>query len=289
MISQNKVIPFFNLVKGAFRLANPVNMVRNLWKHRSLILQMVQRDVGQRYKGSYLGLFWSVINPLFLLAIYTFVFSIVFKGRWSSTTENAPLGEFALLIFAGLIPFNLFAEMANRAPTLVLTYPNFVKKVVFPLEILPIIAAGSAAITSIISIGILLIASLLFLGKISMTAIFVPLLYLPLLFLSLGLGWFLSALGVYFRDFAQIIPLITQILFFMSPIVYPAENIPASLQWVIKINPLAMIVTDFRSLLIWDALFPMRQWATWTILTGIFAILGYGWFVWAKKGFADVM
>ena len=289
MSYQNKFIPFLNLLKGALRLANPIKMIQNLWRYRSLILQMVQRDIGQRYKGSYLGLFWSVINPLFMLAIYTFVFSVVFKGRWSSATENAPLGEFALIIFAGLIPFNLFSEMANRAPSLILNYSNFVKKVVFPLEILPVIAAGSAAITSIISIGILLVASLLFLGKLSMAAIFVPLIYLPLLFLSLGLGWFLSALGVYFRDFAQIIPLVTQILFFLSPIVYPAENIPASLKWVITINPLAMIVTDFRNLLIWNAFFPMKEWAIWTALTGFIAILGYGWFLWAKKGFADVM
>jgi lipopolysaccharide transport system permease protein len=179
--------------------------------------------------------------------------------------------------------------MANRASSLVLSYPNFVKKVVFPLEILPIITAGSATITSIISIGLLLVASQLFLGKISSTAIFVPLIYLPLLFLSLGLGWFLSAIGVYFRDFAQIIPLVTQILFFLTPIVYPAENIPTSLQWVMKINPLAMIVTNFRNLLIWNVFFPIKEWTIWTILTSIIAMLGYGWFVWSKKGFADVM
>jgi lipopolysaccharide transport system permease protein len=289
MSYQTKVIPLLNLFRGGLRLANPINMIRNLLRYRSLTIQMVQRDIGQRYKGSYLGLFWSIINPLFMLVIYTFVFSVIFKGRWGNATENAPLGEYALIIFAGLIPFNLFSEIANRASSLVLNYPNFVKKVVFPLEILPIITAGSAMITSIISIGILLVASLLFLGKISSTAIFVPLIYLPLLFLSLGLGWLLSALGVYFRDFAQIIPLVTQILFFLTPIVYPAESIPASLQWVIKINPLALIVTDFRNLLIWNLLFPMKEWAIWTILTGILAILGYGWFVWAKKGFADVM
>jgi lipopolysaccharide transport system permease protein len=289
MSYQNKVTPLLNLFIGALRLANPINMIRNLLRYRSLTIQMVQRDIGQRYKGSYLGLFWSVINPLFMLAIYTFVFSVVFKGRWGTATENAPIGEYALLIFAGLIPFNLFSEMANRASSLVLSYPNFVKKVVFPLEILPVITAGSATITSIISIGLLLVASQLFLGKISSTAIFVPLIYLPLLFLSLGLGWFLSAIGVYFRDFAQIIPLVTQILFFLTPIVYPAENIPTSLQWVMKINPLAMIVTNFRNLLIWNVFFPIKEWTIWTILTSIIAMLGYGWFVWSKKGFADVM
>jgi len=288
MSAQIKAAPLLNLFKGALRLANPVKMSRNFWQHRSLIKQMVQRDVGQRYKGSILGLVWSVITPLVMLIIYTFVFTVIFKGRWT-ITENAPFGEYTLIIFAGLIPFNLFSELANRAPILMLNSPNFVKKVVFPLEILPLIAAGSATITSLISIGLLLIFSLIFLGHIAPTAIFLPLIYLPLLFLSLGLSWFLSALGVYFRDFAQIIPLVTLVLFFMTPIVYPPTSIPPSFQWIVTLNPLAMIVSDFRNLLIWNVFFPTKEWVIWTSLTGIFALLGYGWFIWSKKGFADVI
>lgn len=287
--SKNRILPIIHLVKGALRFSNPIKIIRNLWHNRSLILQMVRRDVGQRYKGSYMGLLWSVINPLFLLLIYTFVFSVIFKSSWPNSSENNPLGEYAIILFAGMIPFNFFTEITNRAPGLMFSYPNFVKKVVFPLEILPIIAAGSALITSLISVGILLIASLIVLGKVSMMAIFLPIIYTPLILLSLGLSWLLSALGVYFRDFSQLIPLITQILFFLTPVVYPPTSIPQNLQWAAKINPLAMVIANFRNLLIWNTSFQLKEWAIWTVITGFIAVIGYGFFLWAKKGFADVL
>ncbi len=224
-----------------------------------------------------------------MLLIYTFVFSVVFNARWRPTTENVPLGEFAITLFAGLIPFNVFAEVVNRSPGLVLNYPNYVKKVVFPLEILPVVAVGTALFTSLISIGILIVSSLLLMGYFSPTVVFLPLAYVPLIFLSLGFGWFLSSLGVYIRDLGQAVPLVVQVLLFMSPILYPISNVPDHLKFILSINPLTMIVQDFRNLLIWGEFFPLKEWLLWTVLSAIIATLGYLWFLGTKKGFADVL
>ncbi|MGH2523460.1 MAG: ABC transporter permease, partial [Anaerolineales bacterium] len=173
----------------------PWQIVRHLWGFRDLIRQLVKRELGQRYQGSYLGFLWSFIVPLLMLLIYTFVFSVIFKSRWATTTEEARLGEFALTLFAGLAPFSVFSEVVNRAPNLILGVPNYVKKVVFPLEILPVVVLCASLFNSLISVGILLLGSLIFLGFISPAVVWLPLAYVPLALLCLGLGWLLASLG----------------------------------------------------------------------------------------------
>jgi lipopolysaccharide transport system permease protein len=260
-----------------------------LWGHRYLIEQMIRRDLSQRYKGSFLGLVWSVLNPLLMLLIYTFVFSIVFKARWRLSAESEPLGEFAITMFASLIPFYLFSETVNRSPTLVVSNLNYVKKVVFPLEILPVVSTGAALVNSMINLAILLTASLLVLGKIPATIIFIPLIYITLLFLSLGLSWFLASWGVYVRDVGQVVAIVVQVLFFITPIFYPAESVPERFRFIALFNPLTMIVEDFRKLLLWGEFFPLREWFFWTIASVLIAVSGYVWFIATKKGFADVI
>jgi lipopolysaccharide transport system permease protein len=224
-----------------------------------------------------------------MLIIYTFVFSIVFKARWQSVNVNTGIGEYAITLFAGLIPFNLFSEVMNRAPTIVLNYPNYVKKVVFPLEILVVVIVGTATLTSFISIGILVVVNLILAKTISPTIIFLPLIYFPLQLLSLGFGWFLASLGVYIRDIGQGIAIVMQLLLFATPVLYPATSIPEQYHLLIKINPLAMIVGDFRNLLLWGQLFPIKEWLFWLILSIILSIVGYVWFMGTKKGFPDVL
>jgi len=250
---------------------------------------MIRRDIGQRYRGSYLGLLWSIINPLLMLLIYTFVFSVVFKARWQSSEVDAGIGEYAITLFAGLVPFNLFSEVMNRSPMIVLNYPNYVKKVVFPLEVLVVVIVGAATITSFISLGILVLVNLILAKTIMPTIIFIPLIYLPLQLLALGLGWFLASLGVYIRDIGQGIAVVMQLLLFATPVLYPATSIPAKYSIIIKINPLAMIVNDFRNLLLWGQLFPIKEWFFWLIISIIISITGYVWFMGTKKGFPDVM
>lgn len=271
------------------RYLDPVRMLRNLWRHRELLVRLTAQEAVQRYRGSYLGVVWSVITPILMLSVYAFVFSIVFQARWGELAGTPRSGEFALTLFAGLIPFGVFAEVVNRAPSIVLSMPNYVKKVVFPLEILPVVAVGSAVVHSLISGAILLLGSLLFLGYVSPTVVLLPLAYLPLVFLTLGLGWFLASLGVYVRDIGQAIGLVTQALFFLSPIFYPVSAVPEHLRFILYANPLTAILTGFRRTMLWGAAPLWGTWAGLTLGTAVVALLGYAWFMQTKKGFADVI
>ena len=273
---------------GFLNLLNPLFMLRNLWKYHDLIQQLIKREVSQRYRGSYLGMLWSFITPLLMLLIYTFVFSLIFKSSWKTGTDT-PVGEFALTMFAGLAAFNLFSEVVNRAPTLILTVPNYVKKVVFPLEILPIVAVGSALVNSLITVGLVAIGYILLQGRISPTIFLLPLPYLSLCLLSLGLSWFLASLGVYIRDIGQGISVAVQMLFFMSPVFYPVNAVPEPFRSVISINPLTLILTEFRQTLLWGEMINLQDWGMCLIFAVVFAISGYVWFMKTKKSFADVM
>ena len=277
------------LVKDASNERATLHNMFGLVRHRELIWQLTKRELSTRYKGSYLGVLWSFIVPLTMLLVYTFVFSVVFKGQWGPRFSEMRPGEFALTLFAGLIPFNLFAEVVNRSPNLILNVPNYVKKVVFPLEILPVVSLGAALIHSLIAGGVFLLGSLVFLKSISPTIVLLPLAYLPLLLLSLGLSWFLSALGVYIRDVGQVIGVFVQILFFMSPVFYPVSAVPQALRIVLLINPLTTILDSFRAALLWQETLPWGAWGLCTAVAAAVAVLGYIWFARTKPGFADVM
>ena len=267
---------------------DPIRMVRNLWGHRELVGRLTVQEVAQRYQGSYLGIVWSFIIPILMLVVYAFVFSVIFPARWGGGTGARRPGEFALTLFAGLIPFNMFSEVVNRGPSIVLTMPNYVKKVVFPLEILPVVAVGSAVVHSLISAAILFV-SLFFLSSVSPAVVLLPLAYLPLVFLTLGLTWFLASLGVYVRDIGQVISVFTQALFFLSPIFYPVSAVPEGLRFILYANPMTAILDGFRRTILWGA---APAWGTWAGLmagTALVALLGYAWFMQTKKGFADVM
>ena len=223
-----------------------------------------------------------------MLLIYSFIFSIVFKARWRPQSE-INLGEFAITLFAGLIAFNIFSETINRAPGLIIANPNYVKKVIFPLEILPVSLLGSTLFHSLISILILIAGRLLVVGSLSPMVLLLPLILIPLLCLTLGLAWILASLGVFIRDTAYAVTIITQILFFMSPIFYPIEAIPKRFRFIIQINPLSSILENFRNVLIWDRLPDFGGWFLQLFISlGIF-IIGYMWFMKTKPGFADVI
>src|SRR5690349_10503962 len=192
---------------------SPKELVKSFWCNRSLIRAMVKREVVGRYKGSFLGIFWSFFNPVLMLAVYTFVFSVVFKARWSGGSDSKT--EFALVLFAGLLVFNLFAECINRAPGVILANANYVKKVVFPLEILPWVGIGSALFHWLVSLSVWLVAYVIFFGVPHATVLLLPLIMLPLIFLVLGLSWALASLGVYLRDVSQFIGILTTILMFL--------------------------------------------------------------------------
>jgi lipopolysaccharide transport system permease protein len=274
---------------SARQYANPVKMGQNLWTHRELILQFTKREILSRYKGSFLGVVWSFLTPLAMLLIYTFVFSVIFKARWENTLSDSSQAGFALTLFSGLIAFNVFSECAIRAPGLIISNPNYVKKVVFPLEILPVSVLGSALVNSLISLVILLLAGLIFQAFIPWTVLLLPLMYLPLILLCLGISWFLASLGVFIRDVGQFIGVVVQVLFFMTPIFYPISAIPARLQFILYLNPLTFIVNHFRRVILWGQMPDWGEFVVITTLTAVMCLLGYVWFMKSKKTFADVV
>ena len=264
------------------------SLVRSGWGHRQLIVQMSKREVVGRYKGSVLGLAWSFFNPVLMLTVYTFVFSVVFKTRWEMGEEETKT-QFAVVLFTGLIVHSLFAEVLNRAPSLILSNVNYVKKVVFPLEILPGIALGAALFHSFISLCVLLIAFVFANGFLHWTVILAPLVFLPLVILTLGLAWMLASLGVFLRDVGQTISILTMVMLFLSPIFYPLTALPEDLRPWLMANPLTFIITQARAVLIWGQLPDWVGLGIYTIVSTLVAWLGYAWFQKSRKGFADVL
>lgn len=267
---------------------SPIAMFASLWRNRLLILQMTRREVAIRYRGSFLGLAWSFLNPLLMLVVYTFVFSVVFKARWG-VGGNESKADFAILLFAGMIVFGLFAESVNRAPGLIVSNVNYVKKVVFPLEILPLVSLGSVLFHSLVSLVVLLLMQIVVNQSLPWTSVFFPLVLLPLIFASMGVTWFLAALGVYVRDVGQITSVFTTVLMFLSAVFYPLSALPGKYQGWLRLNPLVLIITESRKVLIFGSL---PDWLSLgiAVLAGLgMAAAGFWSFQKMRRGFADVI
>lgn len=267
--------------------AHPREIIASAWRHRKLIQLMVQREVAGRYRGSLLGLAWSLFNPVFMLVVYTFIFSVVFKARWHGGEESA--SGFALVLFAGMIVFGILAECLQRAPQLILSNRNFVKKVVFPLEIMPWTVLGSALFHAAVSLAVLLAFGLLLGRGIPLTTVYLPLVLLPLVLLALGLGWFLGALGVYLRDVGQTVSLLVSALMFLSPVFYPLDALPEHIRPLAALNPLAFAIEAARDILIWGRP-PDPVALVWHLCAALLiAWFGFAWFQKTRKGFGDVL
>jgi lipopolysaccharide transport system permease protein len=251
-------------------------------------MHMTTREVVGRYKGSLMGLAWSFFNPVFMLVVYTFVFSVVFKARWGVGGEENK-AQFAVVLFVGMIVHGLFAECVNRAPGLILSNVNYVKKVVFPLEILPCVAMGSALFHATISLVVLLIAQLFLNFSLPWTAVFFPLVILPLLIGTIGFAWVLSATGVFIRDIAQTTGIITLVLLFVSPVFYPVSALPMEYQGWLLLNPLTFVIEEARNVLIWGRMLDWTGWGLSLIVGMANAWVGFWWFQKTRKGFADVL
>jgi lipopolysaccharide transport system permease protein len=266
---------------------NPVEATRQVWLKRQLIYSLTQREIAARYKGSSLGLIWSFLNPLVLLVVYTFVFSVVFKARWNAQSDSKT--EFALLLFAGLFSFGIFAEVLTKAPTLVTANANYVKKIVFPLEILSITSVASALFSAFVSAIVWLLAYVVLFGAPKLTLLLLPIMLLPLCFFALGTSWFLSSFGAYVRDIGQFISVLSTILMFISPIFYPISSIPPEFRLIMELNPLTQPIENVRLVMYWGV---QPDWAvySWLLFKSIvFSWFGFVWFQKTPKGFADVL
>jgi lipopolysaccharide transport system permease protein len=235
-----------------------------------------------------MGVMWSFFNPLCLLAIYTFVFSVVFKARWGVELHDSK-SKFAIMLFAGMIVHSLFAETLNRAPGLILNNVSYVKKIVFPLEILPVVAIGAAIFHSFISMLVLLVAFILINGFMQWTIIFLPLVLVPIVVLTLGIAWGLASLGVFLRDVAQPIGMIMTILLFASPVFYPLSALPESMKLWIMLNPLTFIIEQARAVIILGQLPDWTGLSLYSLASLAIGWGGYFWFQKTRKGFANVL
>jgi lipopolysaccharide transport system permease protein len=266
---------------------SPVALVRGLHAHRRLVGQFAWRDVVARYKGSYFGIVWSFVVPLVMLAVYGFVFSVVFEAKWGINDDSRV--DFALTLFCGLLAFNIFAEVVGRAPTLVIANPGYVKKVVFPLEVLPVAALGTALFNAAVWLVILVPAWALANHTVSTTLWMLPIALLPLCLLSVGLAWFISSLGVFIRDIAHPVGIMVQVLLFMSGVFFAVSLLPATYQKVLLLNPLVTILDNVRRTALWGEPIHWRSWTIATVGSLIVFQLGYAWFMRTKKAFADVI
>jgi lipopolysaccharide transport system permease protein len=268
--------------------AGPREMVASFWRNRQLLGQLTRREVLGRYRGSLMGLAWSFFNPLLMLAVYTFVFSVVFNARWG-TGEPTSRVQFALVLFVGVIVHGVISEGINKAPGLILGNASYVKRVIFPLEILPWVVVGSEVFHAAISLAILLLAQLLFDGGIPATALWLPLVLLPIVPMTMGLTWLLAATGVFIRDIAQLTGIITTVLMFMAPVFYPISALPEQYRKWLYLNPVTYIIEEARAVL-FSGLPP--DWTGLALYSAIALLVaggGFWWFQMTRKGFADVV
>ncbi len=253
----------------------------------SLVVDLTKRDALGRYKHSSLGVLWSLVTPILMLVVYTFVFSTIFKVRWVGGSGSKT--EFAAILYSGLIVFNIFAECISKAPHVIVGNANLVKKVVFPLEVLPIVTLLSSLVHACIGFLVLLMFQLTFADRLPVEALLLPIVLAPYCLFVLGLTWFFSALAVYVRDVSQAIVVLVAISMFLSPIFFPSSALPAEWSLLIQVNPLAIPIEQARDLVIWGRPPSPADLAT-TILVGLIsAWTGFAWFQKARRGFADVL
>lgn len=267
--------------------ASPLEILRSLREHRQLLRMLIVREVVGRYKGSYLGLFWALFYPVFMLCVYTFVFGLVFKSRWSGVSESK--SEFALVMFVGLMVFNIFAENINRAPQLIISNVNFVKKVVFPLELLACVSLGSSLFHAGVSMLVWLGGYLLVFGTPPITGLLLPVVLLPLVPLVLGCSWILASLGVYLRDVSQVVGIMTTAVMFLSPIFFPVSALPEEFQFLMDFNPLSVQIENARNVLMWGLMPDFAALSRALVVGCVIAVGGFAWFQKTRKGFADVL
>ena len=270
--------------------ASLMSLVRTVVKNRSLFVQMVKRNVEMRYRGSALGLVWSFVQPLMMLCVYTFVFSVVFESRWGvDVSVGDSKGAFAVIMFCGMAMFNLFAESINMSCGSIVGNPNLVKKVIFPLEILPLTQVATTFILGMAWFVLLFVGAWLILGGVHWTMLLLPIILIPLILFTLGISYFVASLGVYVRDTQYVVGVVLQVLFFATPIFYPINAVPARFRVVLEMNPLTVFIEQARNVFLYGNLPNWLFLGLAALVSLIVLQLGYYFFVKTKRGFADVL
>lgn len=274
----------------AFRLPGPLGPVACVVRHRLPIYQMARREILTRYRGSLLGVVWSLATPLLMLGVFTLVFGIALRARWSqATVSGGGQAGFAIVLFAGLLVFWFFNDCVARAPGLVIENPDYVKRTLFPVEILPLAVAGAALFHFAVGLLVLLAGQLFVFGLPPATALLLPLVLLPFALVVVGLSWFLASLGVFLRDLGHVIGIVTSAAMFLSPVFYPLSVFPEPLRPLLYANPLSLIVEQVRRVLLWGQPPDWSALALYLAFGWALAWLGYAWFLKSRRAFADVL
>ncbi len=257
-----------------------------IWRNRSLIRTMVRRDVLGRYRGSFGGAFWTVLNPLLLMLTYFFVFGVVLRSRFGADTSRS---GFALYFLAGMLPWLAFSEATGRAPSVLLEHRNFVKKLVFAVETLPVNLVVSGLVTEAFAIVLYCAFLLVTRHSLPATILWLPVLLVPQILFTAGMSWFLAALGVFVRDLGQAIGFLLTLWFFVTPICYPESQLPPSAMLILSKNPIFVLVRGYRAVFL-EGQPPAfgSLWKLW-LLSAVFFVLGHAWFYKLRKSFADIV
>ena len=278
-------------IRGNFILLNPLYPWKIAGRYRHVFGQLLKRQLSQRYRASTLGAAWSVIQPLFMLLVYTYVFREVFKVRWGNEMSDTSNSMFAITMFCGMAFFNIFSEALNLSCGVITGNINFVKKVMFPLELLPLIQLVNSAIVGMVWFLLILLGNTLNngLGAFSWSLVAFPVVLASFLLFSGGLCFLTASLSVFFRDMQFLTGMILQVLFFITPIFYPVSAVPKHFRWILEWNPLSHFIDQARNILLFGVC-PSGWMLGWLLVIGLVSFqLGFMWFMITKKGFADVL
>ncbi len=262
------------------------SLSRRIWIRRNVFWELVKRDVAGRYSGSFFGLLWSFFNPLLMLAVYSLAFRVFLGMRWPNMESGA---DFSLMIFCGMIVHSMLAECIMRAPGVIVSQANLVKRVVFPLAILPCVMVTSTLFNALLSLLVLLIFVLISRHAVHLTVLYLPLVYAPYVLLLCGVSWLMAALGVFIRDLTQLGGVISSVLMFLSPVFYPASNLHEPYRDWIALNPLTLMIEQTRQLVLFGQQPDWHALGIYTLASLVVLLLGYVWFQRTRDGFADVL
>jgi lipopolysaccharide transport system permease protein len=286
VLDTKPIIQEERLSAPAPQAAQTVPAISSLFSHFSIIKMMVVRDFQGRYRGSLLGALWPLIHPVGHLLLYTFVFCVVLKVRFGT---DASTGNFSLYLMSGLLAWGAISESLSRSTTCILEVPNLVKRVVFPVEVIPIVVALSSVATQIGGLIILFACAAIYQGSVHASTLYLPLVMLPQILFTVGFSWILASLGVYIRDIRHVMSLALSVWMYMTPIVYPASALPENLKFVLWINPVAGMVGDYRRILLEGKAPEPASYAIYAAVSLVLFVAGYYFFMNTKRSFADVM
>ncbi len=262
---------------------------RPLWElpgRGELIFSLAKRELLTRYKGSVLGLVWAVLTPVVMIAIFTFIFAGIFGARFGAEHSS---WDYALYLFCGLLPWSMFQETLQQSANTIVAHANLVKRVVFPLETLPVALAFSALANQVFATVALLIATVVIRHDLRLTALWFPVLLIPQLLLTLGAAWLIASLGVFLRDIAQGVTLLLMAWMYLTPIIYPESIVPSRFQLFINLNPFTSLIRSYRRIFLDGASPDWLGLGYFTVIALVMFVFGYWWFARSRKNFSDVI